>query len=344
MSERQWFFIDGGNQTGPVSETQIKTLLQSGRLPRDTMVWSDNLPAWTPASQVPALSSATGETQWHYVQGNAQAGPVSEAELKQLLAVGQITPQTMVWSAGMAGWSPAAAVPALAGAAPAQAAAAVQTEPAAGTGALTPSEVVLLHADQFVGEGTMLKGGNWTSLTTGAKVGYLELTQTLLTAALLANEQAGAVRLQMQPKKAMLGLKSKNVAMVEYVQDAQWPEGTLEWICVEGMRGQKPREAEDLFTGMLLMDSTYPHTLAGNIAQVGLEKRGLLSTEEKKKLMIISVMNFKVTDQTRAAMAACPPPSVRQLLDQCRQSRPDIFQALAEAAKTALGNRREYND
>ena len=343
MSERQWYYIDGGSQTGPVPETQLKSLLQSGRLPRETMVWSDNLPAWTPAAQVSSLGTVAAETQWHYAQGTAQVGPVSEAELKQLLAVGGITPQTMVWSPGMAGWAPAATVPALT-AVPAQAAAAVQTAPAAGTGVLTPSEVVLLHSDQFVGEGTMLKGGNWTTLTTGVKVGYMELTQTLLTAALLANEQAGAVRLRMQPKKAMFGLKSTNVAIVEYVQDAEWPEGTLEWIAVEGMRGQAPRGAEDLFTGMLLMDSTYPHTLAGNITCVGLEKRGLLSTEEKKKLMIISVMNFKVTDQTRAAMAACPPPAVRQLLDQCRQSRPDLYQALAEAAKTALGNRREYSD
>ncbi|HWI64715.1 MAG TPA: DUF4339 domain-containing protein [Symbiobacteriaceae bacterium] len=343
MSERQWYYIVAGNQTGPVPESQLQELLQSGRLPRETMVWSDSLPAWTPASQVSALGAAAAEAQWHYVQGNAQAGPISETELKQLLAAGRITPQTMVWTAGMAGWAPAATVPQLA-TVPAQAAAAVQTAPATGAGVLTPSEVVLLHADQFVGEGTLLKGGNWTSLTTGAKVGYMELTQTLLTAALLANEQAGAVRLRMQPKKAMLGLKSTNVALVEYVQDAVWPEGTLEWIAVEGMRGQKPREAEDLFTGMLLMDSTYPHTLAGNIACVGLEKRGLLSTEEKKKLLIVSVMNFKVTDETRAAMAACPPPAVRQLLDQCRQSRPDLFQALADAAKAALGNRREYSN
>ncbi|HYF95878.1 MAG TPA: DUF4339 domain-containing protein [Symbiobacteriaceae bacterium] len=277
MNERQWYYISGGNPAGPVPESQLQAMLQSGGITRDTLVWTDTMTEWMPANHTPSFGSP--------------AAPPPES------------------------------------------------------GALTPSEVVLLFADQFAGEGTMMKGGNWTSLTTGAKVGYLDLTAALLSAAILANEQAGSLRLRMQPKKAMFGLKTVNVAMVEYVQDPpDWPEGTFEWIAVEGMRGMQPREAADLFTGMLLMDSTYPHTLAANIACVGLEKRGLLSTEEKKKLLIISTMNFKVTDRTRWAMETCPPGPVRQLLDQCRQSRPDVYQGLAEAAAKAIGNRREYSN
>lgn len=275
------------------------------------------------------------ERQWHYLHGTDQMGPVPESELSRLAASGYVTPETWVWTAGMEAWAPFATVSAHIG--PAAAAQA--------TGLLTPSEVVLLYADQFAPEGTLLKGGNWTSLTTGAKVGYTDLTAALLSAALLANEQAGLLRLRMQAKKAMMGLKTVNTVVVDFLQDAVvWPEGTFEWMAVEGMRGQQPREAADLFTGLLLMNSTYPHTLAANIASVGLEKRGLLTTEEKKKLMIISVMNFKTTDETRRAMEASPPGPVRQLLDQCRQTRPDIYQGLADAAKAAIGNRREYDN
>ncbi|HWI53446.1 MAG TPA: DUF4339 domain-containing protein [Symbiobacteriaceae bacterium] len=347
MGERQWYYIQAGNQTGPVSEAELKGLLQSGKLARETIVWSDALSGWTPAVQVELLGMSAGEPQWHYLQGSAQTGPVAQSELKQLITAGRVPAQAMVWTQGMESWAPAGTVAALSAPAGQAAAAAqpAQTPLAAAGGLLTPSEVVLLFADQFAGEGSLLKGGNWTTLTTGAKVGYTDLTAALLSAALLANEQAGAIRLRMAPKKAMFGLKTVNAIYVEYVQDPpEWPEGSLEWIAVEGMRGMQPREAADLFTGMLLMDSSYPHTLAANIASVGLEKRALLSTEEKKKLLIISTMNFRVTDQTRQAMEACPSGPVRQLLDQCRQTRPDIYQGLVEAAAKAIGNRKEYSD
>ncbi|MDF2630796.1 MAG: hypothetical protein K0R39_4627, partial [Symbiobacteriaceae bacterium] len=270
MSERLWYYMQGNQQVGPVPESQLKGLLQSGGLSRETPVWSDHQPGWLSAAQVQALWAPAGERQWHYMAAdNAQMGPIPEAELQQLLSSGRVSSQTLVWTPGMANWAPAASLPDLAPTAVQPAAAA---QPAAvGAESITPSEVVLLHANQFAPEGTMLKGGSWTSLTTGAKVGYMELTAALLSAALLANEQAGVVRLRMQPKKAMFGLKTANVVMVDWVQDGpEWPAGTLEWMVVEGMRGQEPREAANLFTGLLLTDSTYPHILAVNIVLANL--------------------------------------------------------------------------
>jgi hypothetical protein len=364
MSERLWYYMQGNQQNGPVPESHLKGLLSAGTLPRDTMVWSDNLAGWMDAAQVQGLLPGGAERQWHYMAANnAQMGPVPEGELKQLLSSGRIGGQTLVWTPGMTGWAPVASLPDLAPAtaptapaaavtAAAQPAAAVQpttaAQPAVGGGAsgpITPSEVVLLHASQFAPEGTMLKGGSWTALTDGAKVGYTDLTVALLSAALLANEQAGVVRLRMQPKKAMLGLKTVNVVMVDWLQDGPaWPDGTLEWMAVEGMRSQKPREAADVFTGLLLMDSTYPHILATNIVLANLASRDVILSEEKKKLLIGTTVNYKVTEQTRAVMAACPPGPVQQLLTQCQQGRPDIWQGLVEAGKAAINNRKEYSD
>lgn len=61
---------------------------------------------------------------WFYAQEGRQIGPISEADFPQLLKDGAITPETLVWHAGMGDWQPygqALGIPPLpgAGAAPA---------------------------------------------------------------------------------------------------------------------------------------------------------------------------------------------------------------------------------
>jgi hypothetical protein len=43
---------------------------------------------------------------WHYAVGADQRGPVDDAELDRLVASGEITPETLVWSSGMPAWRP----------------------------------------------------------------------------------------------------------------------------------------------------------------------------------------------------------------------------------------------
>lgn len=43
---------------------------------------------------------------WYYADGTEQKGPVSEEELARLVAVGTVTPATLVWSSGMDSWQP----------------------------------------------------------------------------------------------------------------------------------------------------------------------------------------------------------------------------------------------
>lgn len=44
--------------------------------------------------------------QWYYAINGEQAGPVEEAELKQLSAQGKVQPDTLVWKEGMQDWKP----------------------------------------------------------------------------------------------------------------------------------------------------------------------------------------------------------------------------------------------
>ena len=43
---------------------------------------------------------------WYYAQDNQQAGPVSDEKLAPLIQSGAITPATLVWHSGLAGWQP----------------------------------------------------------------------------------------------------------------------------------------------------------------------------------------------------------------------------------------------
>jgi hypothetical protein len=52
---------------------------------------------------------------WYYTQGASQEkkGPVPEAEIRSLIAGGQIHVTDLLWSDGMANWAPLSALPRL---------------------------------------------------------------------------------------------------------------------------------------------------------------------------------------------------------------------------------------
>lgn len=49
--------------------------------------------------------------EWFYGKDNAQHGPVSEPEIHNLIATGQIEPSTIIWREGMQNWLPLKDVP-----------------------------------------------------------------------------------------------------------------------------------------------------------------------------------------------------------------------------------------
>src|ERR1700677_2121085 len=47
------------------------------------------------------------ETNWFYCRGGQQNGPISTAQMKDLITRGQIAPADMIWREGMPNWIPA---------------------------------------------------------------------------------------------------------------------------------------------------------------------------------------------------------------------------------------------
>lgn len=59
---------------------------------------------------------------WFYAAGTEQKGPFTPDQMSTLLSAGALTPDTLVWTAGMAAWAPLAETPLGAGPADAMAA------------------------------------------------------------------------------------------------------------------------------------------------------------------------------------------------------------------------------
>lgn len=52
---------------------------------------------------------------WYYGDNGQQNGPFDEEGIRQAISAGRLTPYTMVWREGMAGWMPLMQVPELSG-------------------------------------------------------------------------------------------------------------------------------------------------------------------------------------------------------------------------------------
>src|SRR6266487_6299240 len=52
-----WYYVDAGQQAGPVDEAQLEELLRTGKIQDDTLVWREGMVNWQPYSQVKSPAS-----------------------------------------------------------------------------------------------------------------------------------------------------------------------------------------------------------------------------------------------------------------------------------------------
>src|SRR5262245_24227597 len=74
-----WYYVDGGQQAGPVGDAEFEALVQRGKVQADTLVWHEGLANWQPYREVkppglalasaPPISAAPGGA----VSGGAEA-------------------------------------------------------------------------------------------------------------------------------------------------------------------------------------------------------------------------------------------------------------------------------
>lgn len=51
-TEKLWYYIRENKQVGPISESKLKELVDTGQLDRETLIWSESMQEWAPASKL----------------------------------------------------------------------------------------------------------------------------------------------------------------------------------------------------------------------------------------------------------------------------------------------------
>jgi hypothetical protein len=98
-----------------VTATPVTPVAQAAR-PAGIPVAAAGIGATTATSR-PAMSAPASPVaparKWYFEKQGAQQGPVEEAALRQMLLLGQLQPDALVWSDGMAEWATASKIPRL---------------------------------------------------------------------------------------------------------------------------------------------------------------------------------------------------------------------------------------
>jgi hypothetical protein len=192
---------------------------------------------------------------------------------------------------------------------------------------LTPSEIVILHGDKFVPQ------ARFTSVKLphkDAKVAIDHLLQTMLAAAILANEQAGVLALQTGQTKV---LKHKRDTLFARLVGpiAGWPEHSLEAaMCQQAtlLLADQGREANHLVYGWLGARLNSPWQFAFGRVRMNLVSRGILETIKVKKLLIFPGTDYALSPSGRELVDQQSIEPVQQLLDDCQQQRPQVYKLL----------------
>ncbi len=53
---KQWYYSESNEQRGPITEPELRQLIDSKAIPPATLVWSEGMPQWTSASSLPAFA------------------------------------------------------------------------------------------------------------------------------------------------------------------------------------------------------------------------------------------------------------------------------------------------
>ena len=84
MNESLWYYVKGNKKLGPISESKMQEMFDKGDLVSETLIWSNTLTEWTPASNVQTF--------------HIKSVPIPPPLPKQEKEVSQIRPWVRFWA------------------------------------------------------------------------------------------------------------------------------------------------------------------------------------------------------------------------------------------------------
>lgn len=211
---------------------------------------------------------------------------------------------------------------------------------------LTASEQVYLQGEKFADRAGFLN--KYKLMHTDEQVSLSGLVTNVLAAAFLASEKAGAIRLEVRQKKALLGLTKVTTIYAEPQAQSDFPAGSLEAKIYERATQLKNTKGENevwkIVYAWLRKDVTAPWAEAAEYIQAGLSERQMLNVIYEKKLKIFTTTRYELPESTRALAASLPAEPLQQLLSDCQKNRSEVWNLLIKHIKQGIDKRTEQQD
>lgn len=211
---------------------------------------------------------------------------------------------------------------------------------------LTPSEIVLIHGEQFA---KPFKES--FTLPSGVDVDSEELATAALQAAILANEKAAALRLEQETEKKLFGLMKSNVVRFRPAGGTPaWPAETLESRVLHLIREAGPGGVTvgGFFEALFPSEDMNPWRAVMKIVEGGLSGRGLAEPRSRTN-KTLGVFKYEahfvaLTPAGEALAARHSAASVRDALSAAQRDRAALWTVLAKGIKAGFKDRWDEPD
>ncbi len=211
---------------------------------------------------------------------------------------------------------------------------------------LTPSEQLLLRADEFVPAASALHSinmiGSVELLHRQGKVQARRLSYELISAALLAAQQNNNLNLAIGKPGGLAGLASLPGLIAKPTgAESTWPKGTLESRLVALVQNHGLIKVHRLVYEVLGRDYYRYFNLAPELVMEGLATRDLLNREQTSPMLVFQRHYYSLPDRTRLLVAGQSVASVKTLLSDYWQDNPRLWKLLQAAIKKGMESRMD---
>jgi hypothetical protein len=194
----------------------------------------------------------------------------------------------------------------------------------------TPSEYILLNGDKFSPESN--SENKIHLLCSDGTVDGEYLAALMVTAAILANEEEGALTLELTQTKKMLGLKeSAHLILRPVGTTPNWNGFTLEsgilFIASQAYAVPGNYSVQNTIYNILATEKPQPWTKIIDLVEWGLASSNWLMPVGKEAAGVFSTP-FICPANVRELVLAQPAAPVINLLNVCKRTRPEIWRQL----------------
>jgi hypothetical protein len=161
-----------------------------------------------------------------------------------------------------------------------------------------------------------------------------QLVSNMVKAALLAHEQAGSIRLEIEQEKVRGMMSSDSLVVVPTRKEVEWPANTLEARLLLNRRAS----VSEIVFDWLGEESTDPWDRGAEQGKIMLVLRGIADVTVSKW----GRRKYVLTKDTSKAMLQTCAHLARDLLADCRQSRPEVWKLLEKEIEKGVKRRTHY--